>query len=76
MPRETVSPYVCMYVLNSIIIAKTIPFNLSLLCSSICEFISMSFLADIERFSDRYREKQTDKGLEWQPGILSVSMHH
>ena len=27
-----------------------------------------SYFTDIERFSDRYREKQTDGGLEWQPG--------
>ena len=29
-------------------------------------------MLDIERFSDRYREKQTDEGLDWQPGNISV----
>ena len=29
-------------------------------------------MVDIERFSDRYREKQTDEGLDWQPGNISV----
>ena len=28
-------------------------------------------MVDIERFSDRYREKQTDEGLDWQPGNIS-----
>ena len=30
------------------------------------------YMVDIERFSDRYREKQTDEGLDWQPGNISV----
>ena len=29
-------------------------------------------MVDIERFSDRYREKPTDEGLDWQPGNISV----
>lgn len=39
-------------------------------------FFSFSFcLVDIERFSDRYREKQTE-GLEWQPGnIISIVLN-
>lgn len=39
-------------------------------------FFSFSFcLVDIERFSDRYREKQTE-GLEWQPGnIFSIVLN-
>ena len=28
-------------------------------------------MVDIERFSDRYREKKTDEGLEWQPGNIN-----
>ena len=30
------------------------------------------YMVDIERFSDRYREKQTDEGLDWQPGNITV----
>ena len=40
---------------------------LSGLPNNIFLFHLFSSLVDIERFSDRYREKQTE-GLEWQPG--------
>lgn len=40
---------------------------LSGLRNNIFLFHLFSSLVDIERFSDRYKEKQTE-GLEWQPG--------